>query len=175
MPCLANTRHEAFAQARLAGLTIDAACVEAGYKPNRSNAARMNANEYIRQRVRELQDAAAEQAKMTSAQVLDEIAQIAFSDIRESFDQQGNLLPIDVLPERTARAIRSIKVTSKAIPGSETGETIVTTEIKFWDKNSALEKLAKHFNLYESDAKDPKKTLLEAIMGQARTLYVAKD
>ncbi|MBV6636354.1 MAG: terminase small subunit, partial [Mameliella sp.] len=134
MPTLKNTRHETFAQARVAGMTIEAAYVQAGYKANRSNAARMNAKEHIRQRIRELQDAAAEQAEMTAAQVLEEIGQIAFSDIRELFDQDGNLLPVEAMPEKAAKAIQSIKVTSKAVPGSETGEMVFTTEIKFWDK-----------------------------------------
>jgi hypothetical protein len=38
MPALANSRHEAFAQAFARGLSIAAAHAEAGYKPNRGNA-----------------------------------------------------------------------------------------------------------------------------------------
>src|SRR6476660_1939283 len=38
MPALANSRHEAFAQALARGLSISAAYAEAGYKPNRGNA-----------------------------------------------------------------------------------------------------------------------------------------
>ncbi|MBV7396850.1 terminase small subunit [Mameliella sediminis] len=174
MSTLKNTRHEAFAQARVAGMTIDTAYVEAGYKANRSNAARMNANEHIGQRIRELQDAAAEQAEMTAAQVLEEIGQIAFSDIRELFDKDGRLLPVDALSENAARAIQSIKVTSKVAPGSGEGEMVFTTEIKFWDKNAALEKLFKHFNLYEQKPKgDPMAAFAHALMGKAKPLPVA--
>ncbi len=177
MSTLKNTRHEAFAQARVAGMTIDAAYVEAGYKANRSNAARMNAKEHIRQRIRELMYAAAEQAEMTAAQVLEEIGQIAFSDIRELYDPDGNLLPVEAMPENAARAIQSIKVTSKAAPGSDAGEMLYTTEIKFWDKNAALEKLAKHFMLYDGNGpeiNDPAADLLAAIMNTARPLSVAE-
>lgn len=174
MPTLKNTRHETFAQARVAGMTIEAAYVQAGYKANRSNAARMNAKEHIRQRIRELQDAAAEQAEMTAAQVLEEIGQIAFSDIRELFDQDGNLLPVEAMPEKAAKAIQSIKVTSKAVPGSETGEMVFTTEIKFWDKNAALDRLFRHFGLHEPDRKsDPVAALVDALMKTARPLPVA--
>ncbi|WP_421904644.1 terminase small subunit [Mameliella sp.] len=176
MSTLKNTRHEAFAQARVAGMTIDAAYVEAGYKTNRSNAARMNANEHIRQRIRELQDAAAEQAELTAAQVLEETGQIAFSDIRQLFDPDGNLLPVAAMPENAARAIQSIKVTSKAVPGSETGETIITTEIKFWDKNAALDRLFRHFGLHEpAQQSDPVAALVDALMKTARPLHVATD
>lgn len=176
MPTLKNTRQEAFAQARVAGMTIDAAYVEAGYKANRSNAARMNANEHIRQRIGELQDAAAEQAEMTAAQVLEEIGQIAFSDIRELFDQDGRLLPVDAMPENATRAIQSIKVTSKTVPGSETGELVFTTEIKFWDKNAALDRLFRHFGLHEpAQQSDPVAALVDALMKTAKPLPVAND
>ncbi|WP_167646413.1 terminase small subunit [Mameliella alba] len=176
MPTLKNTRHEAFAQARVAGMTIDAAYVEAGYKPNRSNASQLNAKEHIRQRIRELQDAAAEQAEMTAAQVLKEIGQIAFSDIRELFDQQGNLLPVDAMPEKTAKAIQSIKVSSKAVPGSETGEMVFTTEIKFWDKNAALDRLFRHFGLHEqTQQSDPVAAMVDALMKTAKPLPVATE
>ncbi|MBV7394115.1 terminase small subunit [Mameliella sediminis] len=176
MPILPNTRHEAFAQARVAGMTIDAAYVEAGYKANRSNAARMNANEHIRQRIRELQDAAAEQAEMTAAQVLEEIGQIAFSDIRELFDQDGHLLPVEAMPENAAKAIQSIKVSSMKVPGSEAGETVITTEIKFWDKNAALDRLFQYFGLHEqAQQADPLAGLVDALMKSARPLPVATD
>jgi hypothetical protein len=38
MPILPNPKHEAFAQALARGLSISAAYVQAGYKPNRGNA-----------------------------------------------------------------------------------------------------------------------------------------
>ncbi|MBY6163099.1 terminase small subunit [Mameliella alba] len=176
MSTLKNTRHEAFAQARVIGMTIDAAYVEAGYKANRSNAARLNANEHIQQRVRELQDAAAEQAEMTAAQVLEEISQIAFSDIRELFDKDGRLLPVDAFPEKVAGAIKSVKVTSKRDPDSKAGDIILTTEIKFWDKNAALDRLCKHFGLYERTvSNDPLAGFVSALMKSARPLPVATD
>ncbi|WP_417463088.1 terminase small subunit [Kordiimonas sp.] len=174
MQPLANTRHEVFAHARVAGLTIDAAYIDAGYKPNRSNAARMNTNEHIQQRIKELQDAAAKLAEIDAALVLDEIARLAFSDIRELFDQNGSLLPVAAIPERAAKAVQSIKVSSKRVPGSAADETIVTTEIKFWDKNAALGQLFKHFGLCEqNDRDDPVAAFVQALMGAARPLPVA--
>ena len=55
MAILKNPKHEAFAQARARGLSIDRAYEEAGYKPNRGNAARMNTNEGVTARIAELQ------------------------------------------------------------------------------------------------------------------------
>jgi hypothetical protein len=55
MPVLKNAREEKFAQARAAGKSADASYKIAGYKANRSNAARLNAKEHIGARVTELQ------------------------------------------------------------------------------------------------------------------------
>src|SRR5690606_14610919 len=55
MPVLKIAKHERMAQALAKGLNADKAYAAAGYKPNRGNAARLNANESIRGRVAELQ------------------------------------------------------------------------------------------------------------------------
>jgi hypothetical protein len=56
MPALANSRHEAFAQALARGLSISAAYAEAGYKPNRGNAhTLLKQNQCISKRVEEIQ------------------------------------------------------------------------------------------------------------------------
>jgi hypothetical protein len=56
MPALANSRHEAFAQALARGSSATAAYVEAGYKQNRHNAAALAREKHIRTRVNELQE-----------------------------------------------------------------------------------------------------------------------
>ena len=55
MPTLRNPRHERFAQELATGKTADAAYVLAGYKENRSNAARLGADRDIQARVAEIQ------------------------------------------------------------------------------------------------------------------------
>ena len=54
MPPLDNPRHEAYAAHRARGLTMGNAYALAGFKPNRSNASRLNANEHIQVRIKEL-------------------------------------------------------------------------------------------------------------------------
>jgi hypothetical protein len=56
MPILPNPKHEAFAQALARGLSISAAYVEAGYKPNRGNAhTLLKQKKCISKRVEEIQ------------------------------------------------------------------------------------------------------------------------
>jgi hypothetical protein len=55
MPTLSNPRHELFAQGIARGLSPSDAFVQAGFKANRGNASRLNANESVKQRVAEIQ------------------------------------------------------------------------------------------------------------------------
>jgi hypothetical protein len=65
VPTLRNPRHERFAQELATGKTADAGYVLAGYKENRSNAARLNASQNIQQRVAEIQSMGAALAAIT--------------------------------------------------------------------------------------------------------------
>jgi phage terminase small subunit len=65
MPTLRNPRHERFAEELATGKTADAAYVLAGYKENRSNAARLGADRDIQARLAEIQSVGAERAAVT--------------------------------------------------------------------------------------------------------------
>jgi phage terminase small subunit len=65
VPTLRNPRHERFAQELATGKAADLAYVLAGYKENRSNAARLNTSQNIQKRVAEIQSMGAERAAIT--------------------------------------------------------------------------------------------------------------
>ena len=67
-----NPRYERFAQELAAGKTADAAYEAAGYRKHRGNAARLSANERIKDRVREIQAVGAERAAVTVQSLIDE-------------------------------------------------------------------------------------------------------
>ena len=73
MAALKNQRHELFAQAIASGKTADEAYQDAGYKENRGNAARLNANESISDRVREILDRSAKKVEIDQAWVLKQL------------------------------------------------------------------------------------------------------
>lgn len=60
MPVLSNPKHEKFAQELAKGKTATEAYVLAGYSANDSNAARMNGNERVQARLKEIADRVAE-------------------------------------------------------------------------------------------------------------------
>lgn len=104
MPILPNPRHESFAQALAKGKTADEAYALAGFKPHRSNASRLSANDNIRARVAELQSRAADKAEWTVAdrlEMLRDIAlrsvqtdpRVAISAIAETNKMQGDYAP----------------------------------------------------------------------------------
>ena len=75
MGTLENERWELFAQKLAAGENATSAYERVGFKRSRSNASRLSANENVRRRVCEIQQAAAQSAEITLAGVLRELDQ----------------------------------------------------------------------------------------------------
>lgn len=72
--------------------------------------------------------------------VLEELARVAFLDIRKLYDEAGNLRPLNALDDDTAAAIAGVEVVEAA-----GNELIKTKKIKLHDKLAALNTLQKHF------------------------------
>jgi phage terminase small subunit len=81
---LANSRYERFAQELATGNTADGAYGAAGYRKHRGNAARLSANESIKDRVREIQAAGAERAAITVQSLIEEAEQARIKAMESS-------------------------------------------------------------------------------------------
>lgn len=151
MPVLKNARHEAFAQGLAKGMTADAAYQEAGYKPSRSAASRLSANVNISGRVAEIVSKGAERAEATVERVLQELARIGFADLRKAFTPDGALLSPEEWDDATAAAIAAIEVVTRPTGEKDADDRPIVEHVhklKLWDKNSALEKIAKHLGMF---------------------------
>lgn len=150
MPALENQRHELFAQALAKGGTQDEAYASAGYKPSRSAASRLSTNVNVLARVAELAERSADRAEIDIARVLKELVRLGTSDIRDGFNEDGRLKHPRDWSDAFAASVASIEVVSK--PGDTDTDGNRTVEhvhkIKVWDKNSALEKIAKHLGMF---------------------------
>lgn len=73
MAILENERHELMAQHLAQGKTASESYVLAGFRPSRSNAARLSANEHIGQRVSEIQAAGAKSAEVSVQSLIAEL------------------------------------------------------------------------------------------------------
>lgn len=145
MPALKNAKQETFAQKIAAGATLEEAQRAAGYKINRGNAVRLKTKENVANRIAELVGKGAEKAEVNIERVLKELSRIAFSDLRNALDESGNLVAPSEWSDDFASAVAAFEIVAKPGP-DKTTEYI--HKIRTWDKNSALEKLAKHLGMF---------------------------
>lgn len=101
---------------------------------------------------------------VTADRVIQEIARIAFFDPRKMFGAGGQPLEVTDLDDDTAAAIGGLDVLEE---WDGSGENKVlrgyVKKYKIADKNSALEKLAKHLGLYEMDNHQKTDALTEVL------------
>ena len=83
--------------------------------------------------------------EITADKIIQEIAKIAFQDVRNLYRSDGGLIPITELDDKSAASIAGVEVTSRS--GGEAEVTYVTSKIKLSDKHAALVTLARHFGL----------------------------
>jgi len=87
-----------------------------------------------------------EKVEVTVERVLEEYSRLAFLDIRDAFDEEGNLIPITEMPEDIARAIGGIEVSSLKL--GEDNELTKLSKIKLIDKRGALQDLGKYLKMF---------------------------
>jgi phage terminase small subunit len=75
--------------------------------------------------------------------VLREAGRLAYSDIRELFDADGNFLPIKQWPDDIARAVSSVEVVKKNVTTGD-GKVDDVLKVRLWDKPGKLQDLMKH-------------------------------
>lgn len=140
------------------------AAINAGYskKTARSIASELLTKPNISAKISQLLDHKNKTIELTKERVLEEIAKIAFSDIKNAFNEDGTLKPIHMMDKGTSSIISSIEVEDHHIErynganGRKRLLASTTKKIRNWDKTKALEMLAKHYKIY-SDA--PKTTI----------------
>lgn len=86
-----------------------------------------------------------EAADITQERILQEIANIAFLDPAELFDDNGNVLPVHSMKPYVRRTLGSMEITTEYEGKGESKKEVgYTNKIKFLDKKSSLELLMKN-------------------------------
>lgn len=85
-------------------------------------------------------------ADLTAVRVLEEMRRLAFSDVRQLFDEQGNLRPIHTLTPEQSACIAGLEVIIKNAKAGD-GVTDTVHKVKVWDKPKVLDMLGKHFGI----------------------------
>ena len=150
-----TARQERFCEEYIIDKSLTEAAVRAGYSRKCAVAVALR-NMKIAEVKNRIDNALKEQSKrieITADRVILEIARIAFMDIKNIFDENGNLKRITELPEDISRAISSVEVSRSKNVDDDTEYELIA-KIKLWDKVKALELLSKHFNLLGDNSND---------------------
>lgn len=138
-----------FANNILKGLNQTDAYLKAGYKCSRAaaraNAARLITNDNIKKVVEAGQEKASDKAEITQERVLREEARLAFVDLRQLCDKNGNQIPLHKLPDDIARAIIGLEMIQQPLGPPK-------YKYKFSDKGKSLERLERHLGMFKDAA-----------------------
>lgn len=146
-----SERHICFVNEYLVDLNATQAAIRAGYseKTAYSSGQRLLKNVEIQAKIQEAMNERAKRTEIDQDRVLKELGRLGFSDIRKYFKDDGSLKNIADLEEDAAAAVSSVEV-DELFDGSGKDRVKIgyTRKIKFWDKNSALEKIGKHLKMF---------------------------
>ena len=167
-----NAKQAMFADEYLIDFNATQAAIRAGYSAKTAAVQgfgllrKPNIQAIISAKQKEL----AHKAGITRERIIAEAGRLAFSDIRNIFDKDGNLKAIHELDDATAAAISGVEL----VVSGNGDDVTMTKKIKLWDKNSALDKLLKHLGIEDTNPTDPVAALLAAIGGNSKLVPLDK-
>lgn len=177
MTILKNAKHEHFAHLVAKGANATDAYIQAGFSANgaKQSASRLLTKADICARIAEIKAnisaMATEKSGLSLANVLLELRALVHADPRQVFSENGDLLPVKEWPDEVAAMISSIEIEALFDgQGKERKQIGETKKVKFWDKNSAIEKAMKHLGAFERDnaqKTNPLEELLKLVNGTA--------
>lgn len=143
-------KQQRFVEEYLVDLNATAAAIRAGYseKTARQVASQNLSKLNIQAAIAEAKANRSERTGIDADRTLTELGCIAYSDIRKMFTEDGRIKPLAELDPETAAAIASYEIVERNIGD---GEVERVHKVKFWDKNSALQKVMQHLGLFEKD------------------------
>lgn len=147
-------KQQQFVQEYLIDLNATQAAIRSGYseKTAKEQAARLLTNVHVAAAVQKAMEERSKRTQITADRVLEELALIAFSDVRHyNVDEAGRLMVTPDAPHYdVGRAVSSVKFKRSRYTGKDGDENETTdTEIKVWDKNTALQAIGKHLGMFK--------------------------
>jgi len=114
--------------------------------------------------------------RSTANKALGELAALAFSNVKDYYDRDGKLLPLDELPVYAAAAVKKVK--SKEVKAFDlaTGEEKVVgheRELELHDKIAALRMIGQHEGLFAERIELPVGTDFATALREARARAIA--
>jgi phage terminase small subunit len=147
-------KQQAFCDLYLIGLNAQDAYIQC-YKTNNKNTAKSKAHhllnkEYIKEYIEKRQQEVAKKTEVTIERVVNELAKLGFSNVKDLYTEDGRLLQPHELSRDVASAIQEITIREE-IRGDEKVAEII--KYKLADKKGSLDLLMKHLGGYDKDNK----------------------
>ena len=173
MPLAARTadrpllaREEAFVGEYFVDYNAYRAFRMAGYKTDPSkDAHRLMKRPSVAKAIAARKKALADANGISADRVIEELRRVGFLNARDLFDSDGNLIPVNKLPEAISAAIHPTEVVQRNLAAGD-GVTDRVHRIRVHDKLKALELLGKKLGLFvdkvEHSVSDDLATLIRA-------------
>lgn len=143
-----------FVEEYLCDLNATQAAIRAGYSKRTATAigAENLRKPHVAAAIAERQGERAQRTEITQDRVLQELARIAFADIRSLFtwdEERACYVPSVNLTDDEAAVVSAVKArTAHFTTEAGVTETRIELELKTYDKLGALEKIAKHLGMF---------------------------
>lgn len=162
-------KQQTFVDEYLLDMNATAAAERAGYSTPGYGRQLMTEPD-VKAEIERRQGKRAQRTEITADRVLTELARVGFVDPRDGYDAEGNLKPPGEWSDAFAAAVAGMKMRDGKL-----------AEVKLWDKNSALDKIARHLGMLDARInldvpKDsPLAALVKAINGETRSTLLPDD
>ena len=146
-------KQERFVQEYLIDLNATQAAIRAGYSKKTANeqGARLLANVSVRSGIEAAMKKRERRTEITQDRVLQEVARLAFFDMRKLYAEDGTLKAPCDWDDDTAAALAGVEVVETQKVSVEDGQIIKTPEFvkkaKVWDKGGALTLAMRHLGM----------------------------
>ncbi len=118
---------------------------------------------YIEARLAKLQ----KETEATVERILQEECQLAYSDIRKIFNDEGTTIPPHELPDDIAPAIAGIEITERILISGDDEDVVQRIyKYRFWDKGQALNRIEKHLGMHAPQEVNINYTLEDLLVGE---------
>lgn len=151
-----SAKQERFCREYLVDLNASAAARRAGYSKRNADVVgpRLLGKAGIKKRIGELNRKRLDRVDINADEVLLELKRIAFFDLRDLTDGEGNIRPLHELPEDIRRALAGVKI--EALYSGRGNDRLEIGQIRDYnllDKVRCLILLGKHVGLFQDKLK----------------------
>jgi len=144
-------QQEKFVEEYLVDLNGKQAAIRAGYSPKSAKvtASRLLTNANVIEAIQKERDRDSRKTGITRQKVLKELGRLAFLDLREFFDEEGNLKQVKDLSDDAVAALAGVDISTDYLTKGDDKAFSITKKIKVTRKEKALEMLSKHLGLFD--------------------------